>query len=52
MFEFWTIKLSKEGYGSIEDVRNLNIKTFFNLIHYERYLNEYNQAFRTLNKKG
>nr|DAJ74783.1 MAG TPA: hypothetical protein [Caudoviricetes sp.] len=45
------MKLSKEGYGSIQEIRSMDIGTFMNLIHYERYLDQYAHAVRGLNKK-
>lgn len=52
MFSYWIMKLAKEGYGDIAAIRNMDIKTFFHLIHYEQFLSDYQRAFRKLNKKG
>lgn len=48
-FDIWIMRLSKEGYGDITTIRNLEVDKFFNLIHYENYLAEYSEAFRLLN---
>lgn len=46
------MKLSKSGYGDINTIKNLNSKEFMELIHYERFLDDYAMAFRALNEKG
>lgn len=51
-FEVWTMELAGKGYGSYNEIKELSIDKFMNLIHYERYLNEYQRVFRELNKKG
>lgn len=45
------MKLSKEGYGDIKTIKSLDSETFMNLIHYENYIIEYDNAMRELNKK-
>lgn len=45
------MKLSKEGYGDINTIRNLEIDMFIRLIHYENYIAEYRDSFRLLNTK-
>ncbi len=44
------MKLSRAGYGDILTVKNLDIGTFMNLIHYENYLSEYQRVARELNR--
>lgn len=46
------MRLAKAGYGSINDMDNVSSDKFINLIHYENFLNEYQEAVRALNKKG
>lgn len=45
------MKLTKSGYGSITEIKNLDSQTFMDLIHYEKYLDDYQEAVRELNKK-
>lgn len=45
------MKLSRQGYGDIVTVKNLDVGTFMHLIQYEIYLDKYTQVFRDLNKK-
>lgn len=45
------MRLSKEGYGDLNSIRNLEVDKFFNLIHYENYIAEYKEYFRLLNTK-
>ena len=45
------MRLSRQGYGSISEVKNLDVGTFMNLIHYENYLDKYQGVFRELNKR-
>lgn len=46
------MRLSKAGYGSITEIKNLSSDIFINLIHYENFANEYKEAVMELNKKG
>lgn len=46
------MRLSKQGYGDIVTIKNLDVATFLNLMHYEKYLDDYQRVFRDLNKKG
>ena len=39
-----------QGYGDILTVKNLDSKTFFDLVYYEQYLDEYQRAVKELNK--
>lgn len=50
-FQVWIMKLAKEGYGSYEEMRNLDVRSFINLIHYENYLNKYQDMVQWLNRK-
>lgn len=43
------MKLSEAGYGDIKTIKELDVKTFINLIHYENYKNQYLQIFKELN---
>ncbi len=45
------MRLSKEGYGSINEIKHLDVKTFLDLVHYEEYVDKYSKAFRALNEK-
>ena len=45
------MRLSKAGYGDINIIKNLDSATFLNLIHYENFLVEYENATRALNTK-
>lgn len=45
------MRLSHEGYGSITEIKNLDIKTFMDLVHYDNYINKYDSLLRELNKK-
>lgn len=45
------MKLSKAGYGDINTIKQLDSSTFLNLVHYENYLVDYENAVRNLNKK-
>ena len=44
------MRLSKEGYGSLEEVKNFDVETFMNLIHYENYLSKYNIVLNEMNR--
>lgn len=48
-YDFWAMRLSKAGYGDIMVIKNLDIKTFIDLIHYENYNNEYQAVMMELN---
>lgn len=50
-FEVWAMRLSKAGYGSIIEIKNLNSETFLNLIHYENYLAQYQKVVMDMNRK-
>jgi hypothetical protein len=45
------MRLSKEGYGSLNEVKNFDVETFMDLIHYENYLTKYNNVMNELNRK-
>ena len=45
------MRLSRQGYGDIEKIKNLDVKTFIDLIHYENYLSKYDATMREINKK-
>lgn len=45
------MRLSKEGYGSICEIKNLDVKTFMNLVYYENYRNKYLRALEILNER-
>lgn len=45
------MRLSKAGYGSIIEIKNLNSETFLNLIHYENYLAQYQKVVMDMNRK-
>ena len=47
----WAMRLSRQGYGSITEIKNLDVSTFLNLIHYENYIDKYQYVFRELNKR-
>lgn len=47
----WAMKLSKSGYGDINTIKQLDSETFMNLVHYENYLVEYENAVHFLNMK-
>lgn len=44
------MKLAKAGYGSITEIKNLDSNSFMNLIFYENYLTDYQNAVTHLNK--
>lgn len=46
------MRLSRQGYGDIVTIKELDIGTFIKLINYELYLNKYDKVFREINKKG
>lgn len=48
----WAMRLSRQGYGDILTIKSLDVGTFMNLIHYENYLDRYQEVLRALNKKG
>jgi hypothetical protein len=48
----WAMRLSRQGYGDIVTIKNLDVKTFLDLIHYENYLSKYDTVLRELNKRG
>ena len=45
------MRLAKQGYGDIATIKNLDVGTFINLIHYEKFLDKYEYALKELNKK-
>ena len=45
------MRLSNEGYGDIDKIKNLEVDMFFKLIHYENFKAEYKEAFRLLNTR-
>lgn len=45
------MKLSKAGYGSITEIKNLDSDSFMNLIFYENYLVDYQNAVTNLSRK-
>lgn len=49
-FNLWTMRLAKEGYGDILTIKQLDVKTFMDLINYENYLAQYDRVFREINK--
>lgn len=46
------MRLSRQGYGDINTIKGLDVKTFLDLIHYENYLTKYDTVLRELNKMG
>lgn len=48
-FDLWAMKLTKSGYGSIIEIKNLDVKTFMDLVHYQNYLDDYATEFQELN---
>jgi hypothetical protein len=46
------MKLSRQGYGDINTIKNLDVETFINLVNYENYLDKYAKVFRDLNRKN
>lgn len=46
------MRLSSEGFGDIQTIKNLDSKTFFELVHYVNFKAEYAEVFRDMNKKG
>lgn len=46
------MKLAKSGYGDIVTIQNLDVKTFFDLVHYQNYLDDYIKEFEDLNNNG
>lgn len=47
----WSMRLAKEGYGTITEIKNLDIGTFINLIHYDNFINKYQEEIQALNQK-
>lgn len=47
----WAMRLTHERYGTITEIKNLDVKTFIDLIHYDNYLNKYEAVLRELNQK-
>lgn len=47
----WSMRLAKEGYGTITEIKNLDIGTFINLIHYDNFINKYQEEIQVLNQK-
>lgn len=45
------MRLSRQGYGDIELISNLDVERFMNLVHYENYLQKYDNVLNALNKK-
>jgi hypothetical protein len=50
-WQVWSMRLSRQGYGSINEIETLPVDKFFNLIHYENYLTKYNEVINELNRK-
>lgn len=49
--DLWKMRLSRQGYGDITTIQNLDVKTFIDLIQYENYLSKYDVTMREINKK-
>lgn len=44
-------RLSKAGYGTVEQILQLDALQVMTLIHYETFVNEYEEEFVQLNKE-
>lgn len=45
------MRLSRQGYGTKEFLENIPVDEFFDLVHYENFVNKYQVAFTQLNRK-
>lgn len=45
-----SIKLSKLGYGTVQQIEKMPIDVVFDILEYEKFVNEYEFAFYELNK--
>jgi hypothetical protein len=45
------MRLSRENYGDLEQIENLPVDKFMNLIHYENYLSKYKIVMEEMNRK-
>ena len=45
-----SLKLCKSGYGSYAEILNTSVDIVFKYIHYENFINDYQQEFTHLNK--
>lgn len=46
------IKLSKAGYGKVDDILCAGLDTVLGIVEYERFTAEYEEAFIELNKES
>lgn len=44
-------RLSKAGYGTIREVREMDVREVLQLLHYETFLAEYEDKYVELNKE-
>lgn len=51
-YEVWAMRLAKEGFGNYDEIRQLPVDLFFNLVNYSKFEQDYDKAVRALNKKG
>lgn len=49
--EYWCAGLSKAGYGSIDLLKSYGSEDFFNLLWYERFVNDYQAEFMAINRR-
>jgi hypothetical protein len=48
---YWSVFLSRAGYGSVDLLNNYDCVTFLNILDYEIFRNEYEAESIALNKK-
>lgn len=44
------LRLVKAGYGSMEDVKNMNAREVLQALYYEKFLSDYEAAYMELHK--
>lgn len=52
VLNYLCVGLSKAGYGSMYSLKKYSSEDFFNLLWYERFINDYQAEMMALNKRG
>jgi hypothetical protein len=48
---FEAARLSKEGFGTVEDILDMGADKVIELLHFVRYRSEFDETYSVLNKK-
>jgi hypothetical protein len=45
-------RLSKAGYGSVNEIENWDVRRVLQALHYEKFISDFENAYIDLNKGG